>query len=171
MRVDQSQSPDVLDLTVNQALPLLENLRTKSTRRGAFQDVGLGYIELGQSATTLSSSLDTSRSSWKRYRGGEAGRTLYILDEPTTGLHFADTHESCWDINKLVNQSATAVVIIEHRRRKASSESADYVVSTWARGRSRVGSRWRQELPRTVATSRESYGPSFWRRSFGPHAA
>jgi len=104
---------DVLDLTVDQALPLLENFPPIANKLRTLQDVGLGYIELGQSATTLSGGEAQRVKLAKELSRRGTGRTLYILDEPTTGLHFADTHKLLDVLNKLVDQGNT-VVIIEH---------------------------------------------------------
>src|SRR6476660_7888686 len=82
---------DVLDLTVDQALPLLENFPGIANKLRTLQDVGLGYIELGQSATTLSGGEAQRVKLAKELSRRGTGRTLYILDEPTTGLHFEDT--------------------------------------------------------------------------------
>ena len=98
---------DVLDLTVDQALPLLENVPPIANKLRTLQDVGLGYIELGQSATTLSGGeaqrVKLSRELSKR----GTGRTLYILDEPTTGLHFEDVRKLLDVLGKLVEQGNT----------------------------------------------------------------
>ncbi len=116
---------DVLDLTVDQALPLLENFPPIANKLRTLQDVGLGYIELGQSATTLSGGEAQRVKLAKELSRRGTGRTLYILDEPTTGLHFADTHKLLDVLNKLVDQGNT-VVIIEHNLDVI--KSADYVI-------------------------------------------
>ena len=94
---------DALDLTVDQALPLLENVPPIANKLQTLLDVGLGYIELGQSATTLSGGeaqrVKLSRELSKR----GTGRTLYILDEPTTGLHFEDVKKLLDVLGKLVD--------------------------------------------------------------------
>src|SRR5207237_3236374 len=104
---------DVLDLTVDQALPLLENFPIIANKLRTLQDVGLGYIELGQSATTLSGGeaqrIKLARELSKR----GTGSTLYILDEPTTGLHFHDTKQLLNVLFRLRDQGNT-IVIIEH---------------------------------------------------------
>jgi len=104
---------DVLDLTVDQALPLLENFPPIANKLRTLQDVGLGYIELGQSATTLSGGEAQRVKLAKELSRRGTGRTLYILDEPTTGLHFEDTRKLLDVLNKLVDQGNT-VVVIEH---------------------------------------------------------
>jgi excinuclease ABC subunit A len=102
---------DVLDLTVDQALPILENFPPIANKLRTLQSGGLGYIELGQSATTLSGGeaqrVKLSRELSKR----GTGRTLYILDEPTTGLHFEDVRKLLDVLNRLVDQGNTIVVI------------------------------------------------------------
>jgi excinuclease ABC subunit A len=104
---------EVLDLTVEQALPLLENFPPIAGKLKTLQDVGLGYIELGQSATTLSGGEAQRVKLSKELSRRSTGRTLYILDEPTTGLHFEDTRKLLDVLNKLVDQGNT-VVVIEH---------------------------------------------------------
>jgi excinuclease ABC subunit A len=104
---------EVLDLTVDQALPLLENIPPIASKLRTLQDVGLGYIELGQSATTLSGGEAQRVKLARELSRRSTGRTLYILDEPTTGLHFEDTRKLLDVLNKLVDQG-NAVVVIEH---------------------------------------------------------
>ena len=104
----------MLDLTVDQAKPLLENFPRVATKLATLQDVGLGYIKLGQSATTLSGGeAQRVKLSRELSRRG-TGRTLYILDEPTTGLHFEDTRRLLDVLDKLVGQGNTVVVIEHH---------------------------------------------------------
>ncbi len=105
---------DVLDLTVDQARPLLENFPQVATKLATLQDVGLGYIKLGQSATTLSGGEAQRVKLSKELSRRGTGRTLYILDEPTTGLHFEDTRRLLDVLNKLVGQGNTVVVIEHH---------------------------------------------------------
>jgi excinuclease ABC subunit A len=104
---------EVLDLTVDQALPLLENVPPIANKLRTLQDVGLGYIELGQSATTLSGGEAQRVKLSRELSRRSTGRTLYILDEPTTGLHFEDTRKLLDVLNKLVDQGNT-IVVIEH---------------------------------------------------------
>jgi excinuclease ABC subunit A len=149
---------DVLDLTVDQALPLLENFPPIANKLRTLQDVGLGYIELGQSATTLSGGEAQRVKLAKELSRRGTGRTLYILDEPTTGLHFEDTHKLLDVLNKLVDQGNT-VVIIEHNLDVI--KSADYVIDLGPEGGAGGGEIVAQGTPETVARSRESFTGRF----------
>ena len=122
---------EALDLTVNQALPLLENFPPIANKLRTLQDVGLGYIELGQSATTLSGGEAQRVKLSKELSRRSTGRTLYILDEPTTGLHFEDTRKLLDVLNKLVDQGNT-VVVIEHNLDVI--RCADYVIDLGPEG-------------------------------------
>jgi excinuclease ABC subunit A len=149
---------DVLDLTVDQALPLLENFPPIANKLRTLQDVGLGYIELGQSATTLSGGEAQRVKLSKELSRRGTGRTLYILDEPTTGLHFEDTHKLLDVLNKLVDQGNT-VVIIEHNLDVI--KSADYVIDLGPEGGEGGGYIVAQGTPEDVVRSRESYTGRF----------
>ena len=149
---------DVLDLTVDQALPLLENFPPIAVKLRTLQDVGLGYIELGQSATTLSGGEAQRVKLAKELSRRGTGTTLYILDEPTTGLHFADTHKLLDVLNKLVDQGNT-VVIIEHNLDVI--KSADHVIDLGPEGGVGGGRIVAQGTPEEVARSRESYTGQF----------
>ncbi len=159
---------DVLDLTVDQALPLLENFPPIANKLRTLQDVGLGYIELGQSATTLSGGEAQRVKLAKELSRRGTGRTLYILDEPTTGLHFEDTHKLLDVLNKLVDQGNT-VVIIEHNLDVI--KSADYVIDLGPEGGEGGGRIVAQGTPEVVATSRESFTGRFLADILGAPAA
>ena len=115
MRYKGKSIADVLEMTVEEALALL---RERAVRCGArsrrSHDVGLGYLQLGQPATTLSGG-EAQRIKLARELARRAtGRTLYLLDEPTTGLHFADVERTCSACSSGWSSSATRVVVIEH---------------------------------------------------------
>ena len=116
---------DVLELTVDQAMPLLENLPQIATKLRTLQEVGLGYVTLGQSATTLSGGEAQRVKLSKELSRRSTGRTVYILDEPTTGLHFEDIRKLLAVLQQLVDQGNT-VVVIEHHLDVI--KTADYVV-------------------------------------------
>ena len=122
---------DVLELTVDHALPLLENFPPIANKLRTLQDVGLGYIELGQSATTLSGGEAQRVKLSKELSKRGTGRTLYILDEPTTGLHFEDTRKLLDVLTKLVDQGNT-IVVIEHNLDVI--KWADYVIDLGPEG-------------------------------------
>jgi excinuclease ABC subunit A len=149
---------DVLDLTVDQASPLLENFPTIANKLRTLQDVGLGYIELGQSATTLSGGEAQRVKLAKELSRRGTGRTLYILDEPTTGLHFADTHKLLDVLNKLVDQGNT-VVVIEHNLDVV--KSADYVIDLGPEGGAGGGWIIAEGTPEAVANVSESATGAF----------
>ena len=158
---------DVLDLTVDQALPLLENFPPIANKLRTLQDVGLGYIELGQSATTLSGGEAQRVKLSKELSRRGTGRTLYILDEPTTGLHFADTHKLLDVLNKLVDQGNT-VVIIEHNLDVI--KSADYVIDLGPEGGEGGGKIVARGTPEEVARCRESFTGRFLSEILSPQA-
>jgi excinuclease ABC subunit A len=122
---------DVLDLTVDQAVPLLENFPAIANKLRTLQDVGLGYVTLGQSATTLSGGEAQRVKLAKELSKRGTGRTLYILDEPTTGLHFEDTRKLLDVLTRLVDQGNT-IVVIEHNLDVI--KSADYVIDLGPEG-------------------------------------
>jgi excinuclease ABC subunit A len=149
---------DVLNLTVDQALPLLENFPPLANKLRTLQSVGLGYIELGQSATTLSGGeaqrVKLSRELSKR----GTGRTLYILDEPTTGLHFEDVRKLLDVLNRLVDQGNT-IVVIEHNLDVV--KSADWIVDLGPEGGEGGGRVVAQGTPEQVARVRQSHTGHF----------
>jgi excinuclease ABC subunit A len=115
---------DLLNTTVEEALPLLENIPQINQKLQTLLDVGLGYIKLGQSATTLSGGEAQRIKLAKELSKRATGRTIYILDEPTTGLHFADVHKLLDVLQRLVSLGNT-VLVIEHNLDVI--KSADYI--------------------------------------------
>ncbi len=144
---------DVLELTVDQALPLLENFPAIANKLRTLQDVGLGYIALGQSATTLSGGEAQRVKLSKELSKRGTGRTLYILDEPTTGLHFEDTRKLLDVLTKLVDQGNT-IVVIEHNLDVI--KSADYVIDLGPEGGVAGGRVIATGTPEEVAQSASS---------------
>jgi excinuclease ABC subunit A len=144
---------DVLELTVDQSLPILENFPAIANKLRTLQDVGLGYIELGQSATTLSGGEAQRVKLAKELSKRGTGRTLYILDEPTTGLHFEDTRKLLDVLNKLVDQGNT-LVVIEHNLDVI--KSADYVVDLGPEGGAAGGRIVASGTPEEVARNDQS---------------
>ena len=144
---------DVLNLTVDQALPLLENFPAIANKLRTLQDVGLGYIELGQSATTLSGGEAQRVKLAKELSKRGTGRTLYILDEPTTGLHFEDTRKLLDVLTKLVDQGNT-IVVIEHNLDVI--KSADYVIDLGPEGGVGGGRLVAEGTPEEVARNPQS---------------
>ena len=152
---------EVLDLTVDQALPLLENFPPIANKLRTLQDVGLGYIELGQSATTLSGGEAQRVKLARELSRRSTGRTLYILDEPTTGLHFEDTRKLLDVLNKLVDQGNT-VVVIEHNLDVI--RCADHLIDLGPEGGAGGGRVVATGTPEEVAANPKSVTGRFLRR-------
>ena len=122
---------EMLDMSVDQALELVEHFPPIATRLRTLQEVGLGYIELGQSATTLSGGEAQRVKLARELARRGTGRTLYILDEPTTGLHFEDVRRLLDVLGKLVDQGNT-IVVIEHNLDVI--KTADWVIDLGPEG-------------------------------------
>ncbi|WP_448375207.1 excinuclease ABC subunit UvrA [Fervidobacterium sp.] len=122
---------DVLDMTVDEALDFFKNLPSISETLQVLSDVGLGYIKLGQPATTLSGGEAQRVKLASELRKKSTGRTLYILDEPTVGLHFDDVKKLIEVLNKLVDKGNT-VIVIEHNLDVI--KSADYIIDLGPEG-------------------------------------
>jgi excinuclease ABC subunit A len=151
---------DVLDLTVDQALPLMENLPSIANKLRTLQRVGLGYVTLGQAATTLSGGEAQRVKLARELSRRGTGRTLYILDEPTTGLHFDDTKKLLDVLHQLVDQGNT-VVVIEHNLDVI--KTADLVLDLGPEGGSGGGRIVAQGTPREVSRVRNSATGQFLR--------
>jgi excinuclease ABC subunit A len=144
---------EILDLTVDQAVPLIDNFPPIAAKLRTLQAVGLGYIKLGQSATTLSGGeAQRVKLSRELARRG-TGRTLYILDEPTTGLHFEDVRRLLDVLGKLVDQGNT-VVVIEHNLDVV--KTADWVIDLGPEGGAGGGRVVAVGSPEAVARSPHS---------------
>ena len=158
---------EMLDLTVDQALPLLENFPPIANKLRTLQDVGLGYIKLGQSATTLSGGEAQRVKLARELSRRGTGRTLYILDEPTTGLHFEDTRKLLDVLSKLVEQGNT-VVVIEHNLDVI--RCADYLIDLGPEGGHGGGRVVAEGTPEQVAASASSATGEFLRPLLGSAA-
>lgn len=122
---------DVLDMTINQAVEFFENIPTVLNKIKVLQDVGLGYIKLGQPSTTLSGGESQRVKLATELAKRDTGRTMYILDEPTTGLHFEDIRVLLGVLNRLTDKGNT-VVVIEHNMDVI--KSADYIIDMGPEG-------------------------------------
>jgi excinuclease ABC subunit A len=145
---------EVLDMTVNQALAFLENIPRIRNKLEMLRDVGLGYIKLGQSATTLSGGEAQRVKLAKELGKRSTGRTIYILDEPTTGLHFADIHNLLEVLHRLV-EAGNTVVIIEHNLDVI--KTADHIIDLGPEGGSRGGEIIVSGTPEDVARCSRSH--------------
>ncbi len=145
---------DLLDTTVEEALPLLESIPQINQKLQTLLDVGLAYIKLGQSATTLSGGEAQRIKLAKELSKRATGRTIYILDEPTTGLHFADVHKLLDVLQRLVSLGNT-VLVIEHNLDVI--KSADYIIDLGPEGGEHGGRIVAAGTPEEVARSRRSH--------------
>jgi excinuclease ABC subunit A len=145
---------DVLDMTVDEALEFFEHIPLIKAKLQTLHDVGLHYIKLGQSATTLSGG-EAQRVKLSRELSKRAtGRTLYILDEPTTGLHFADIQRLLDVLNRLV-EAGNTVVVIEHNLDVI--KNADWIIDLGPEGGDHGGEIVAEGTPQEVARSKRSY--------------
>ena len=149
---------DVLDMTINQAVEFFENVPDILRKIKTIQDVGLGYIKLGQSSTTLSGGESQRVKLATELSKRDTGRTLYILDEPTTGLHFDDIRILMQVIHKLVDRGNT-VIIIEHNLDVISQ--ADHIIDMGPEGGRNGGTILCEGTPEEVAKSTKGYTPRF----------
>ncbi len=145
---------DLLDTTIEDALPILENVPQIKQKLQTLLDVGLGYIKLGQSATTLSGGEAQRVKLAKELSKRATGKTIYILDEPTTGLHFADVHKLLDVLQRLVEVGNT-VIVIEHNLDVI--KSADYIVDLGPEGGALGGKVVAAGTPEEVAKVKRSH--------------
>ena len=149
---------DVLDMTVNMAVEFFENVPQILPKIKALQDVGLGYIKLGQSSTTLSGGESQRVKLATELAKRDTGKTLYILDEPTTGLHFEDIRILMDVLQKLVDRGNT-IIIIEHNLDVI--KLADYIIDMGPEGGRGGGRMLGCGTPEVVAKNKESYTSRF----------
>jgi excinuclease ABC subunit A len=147
-------------MTVSEALRFFENIPHIRRRLEVLEEIGLGYLQLGQPATTLSGG-EAQRIRLSRELGKKAtGKTLYIFDEPTTGLHFVDIQKLLDVLNMLVAQGNT-VIVIEHNL--DIIKSADYVIDLGPEGGEEGGKVVAEGTPEEVADNAKSYTGLFLR--------
>jgi excinuclease ABC subunit A len=145
---------DLLDMPIEEALKVLENIPQVSQKLQTLVDVGLGYVELGQSSTTLSGGEAQRIKLARELSRRQTGRTLYILDEPTTGLHFDDVKKLLHVLNRLVDLGNT-VLIIEHHLDVI--KQADWIIDLGPEGGEGGGRIVAQGTPEQVARNKKSY--------------
>ena len=149
---------DVLDMTINQACEFFENVPDILRKIKAIQDVGLGYIKLGQPSTTLSGGESQRVKLATELSKKDTGKTLYILDEPTTGLHFEDIRILMQVLNRLVDRGNT-VIIIEHNLDVI--RLADHIIDMGPEGGRAGGTILSTGTPEEVAKSKKGYTPKY----------
>ena len=152
---------DILDMTINQAVDFFENMPTFVYKLKVIQDVGLGYIKLGQSSTTLSGGESQRIKLAAELAKRDTGQTLYILDEPTTGLHFEDIRVLLSVLNRLVERGNT-VIVIEHNLDVI--KCADYVIDMGPEAGKFGGKIVAQGTPEKVAKAKNSVTAPFLKK-------
>ncbi|MGN0066073.1 MAG: excinuclease ABC subunit UvrA [Bacteroides sp.] len=152
---------DVLDMTINRAVEFFENVPQILHKIKVLQDVGLGYIKLGQSSTTLSGGESQRVKLATELAKRDTGKTLYILDEPTTGLHFEDIRVLMGVLDRLVNKGNT-VIVIEHNMDVI--KMADYLIDMGPEGGKGGGTVVATGTPEQVATQTKGYTAKYLRQ-------
>ena len=152
---------DVLDMTVEEALPFFENVPSIRRKIETLYDVGLSYIKLGQPSTTLSGGEAQRIKLATELSKRGTGKTIYILDEPTTGLHFADVHKLTEILQRLA-EGGNTVVVIEHNLDVI--KTADYIIDMGPEGGDNGGTVIAQGTPEEVARVPESYTGQYIRK-------
>lgn len=152
---------DILNMSVDSAYELFENIPAIKRKLGLLKDVGLGYIKLGQSATTLSGGEAQRIKLSKELSKVATGKTLYILDEPTTGLHFEDVKNLLNVLHRLVNMGNT-VIVIEHNLDVI--KSCDWVIDLGPEGGDEGGYLIAEGSPEEIIKNRKSYTGKFLKK-------
>ncbi|MFC1644376.1 excinuclease ABC subunit UvrA, partial [Candidatus Omnitrophota bacterium] len=152
---------EILELSVEDALKVFENIPALKNKLKTLYDVGLGYIRLGQPATTLSGGEAQRVKLATELSKTATGKTLYILDEPTTGLHFADIHKLLDVLHVLVSAGNT-VLVIEHNLDVI--KSADYIIDLGPEGGDSGGEMVACGSPEEVASSKRSYTGAYLKK-------
>jgi excinuclease ABC subunit A len=149
---------DVLDMTINMAVEFFENVPTILNKIKVLQEVGLGYLKLGQPSTTISGGESQRVKLATELAKRDTGKTLYILDEPTTGLHFEDIRVLMSVLNRLVDKGNT-VIVIEHNMDVI--KQADWIIDIGPEGGRNGGMIVAQGTPEQVAASAKGYTSRF----------
>jgi excinuclease ABC subunit A len=152
---------DVLNMDVQEALKFFENIPSLRRKLQILLDVGLGYIKLGQPSPTLSGGEAQRVKLGRELSKTSTGKTLYILDEPTTGLHFHDIKKLIAVLNRLVDKGNT-VVVIEHNLDVI--KCADYIIDLGPEGGDEGGRIVATGTPKEVAKNNKSYTGQFLRK-------
>jgi excinuclease ABC subunit A len=155
---------DILEMSVAEALVFFENIPQLARKLQTLYDVGLGYIKLGQPATTLSGGEAQRVKLASELQRKQTGSTFYILDEPTTGLHFDDVRQLLEVLQRLVDRGNT-VLVIEHNLDVI--KSADYIIDLGPEGGDRGGEVIATGTPEQIAKSEKSYTGQFLRKLLG----
>ena len=145
---------DVLDMTVEEALDFFKNIPSIHRKIQTLYDVGLSYVKLGQPSTTLSGGEAQRIKLATELSKRSTGKTIYILDEPTTGLHFADVHKLI-EILQRLTEGGNSVVVIEHNLDVI--KTADYIIDMGPEGGDKGGTVVVQGTPEKVARCEKSY--------------
>ncbi|MDO4715657.1 MAG: excinuclease ABC subunit UvrA [Bacteroidales bacterium] len=155
---------DILDMTINQAVDFFEHQPTILNKIKVIQDVGLGYIKLGQSSTTLSGGESQRIKLASELSKRDTGKTIYILDEPTTGLHFEDIRVLMKVLNRLVERGNT-IIVIEHNLDVI--KAADYLIDMGPNGGRDGGQVLAVGTPEAIAMSERGYTAGFIKQELG----
>ncbi len=152
---------DVLDMTVEEALTFFENVPSIYRKIATLNEVGLSYIKLGQPSTTLSGGEAQRVKLATELSRKSTGKTIYILDEPTTGLHFADVHKLVEILRKL-SEGGNTVIVIEHNLEVI--KTADYIIDIGLEGGNKGGTVLAKGTPEQIAAYEKSYTGKFLKR-------
>ena len=153
---------DVLEMSIDQAAEFFENVSKIQRLLKSLQQVGLGYLHLGQSSTTLSGGEAQRIKLGTELAKSSTGRTLYLLDEPTTGLHFADVQRLVNVLQQLVDAGNT-VIVIEHNFDLLAT--CDWIIDLGPEGGERGGSILVEGTPQTVATTKGNKTARYLKRT------
>ena len=157
---------DVLDMTVEEALEFFKNVPTIHRKIQTMYDVGLSYVKLGQPSTTLSGGEAQRIKLATELSKRSTGKTIYILDEPTTGLHFADVHKLIEILHRLA-EGGNSVVVIEHNLDVI--KTADYIIDIGPEGGEKGGTVIASGTPEKIAANPASYTGKYIQKMLEDH--